>query len=172
MDLPRLCPWAAPNGRDYWGRPWAYLNLPSGHVDVGVSSRLTPPSSQVTVAVLVDCLHETQFLPNMDVAQLTSMVAGRVSHQSRPLIQSGANKGTQPLEVTAKRMLPRGYGASYSAVILDQPKAWKSFQVPGVGHRETHTPMPSGDVTAADCPQAGFCDQEPRSFPGRKCHQC
>ncbi len=42
-DLPRLPSWAAPNGRDYWGRPWAYLDAPSGHADVGVSSRLTPP---------------------------------------------------------------------------------------------------------------------------------
>ncbi len=40
-DLPRLPPWAAPNGWDYWGRPWAYMDAPSGHKRVGVSSALS-----------------------------------------------------------------------------------------------------------------------------------
>ncbi len=56
--LPRLPPWAAPNGWDYWGRPWAYLDAPSGHSEVGVRTTLSPPSTRVTVAVLVDCAHE------------------------------------------------------------------------------------------------------------------
>ncbi len=47
------------------------------------------PSSRVMVAVLVDCPHEPQFLPNLDVAQSASVVAGRVTHQSRPFAQSG-----------------------------------------------------------------------------------
>ncbi len=43
--LPRLPPWAAPNGWDYWGRPWAYIDAPSGHPEVGVSSTpLHPPA--------------------------------------------------------------------------------------------------------------------------------
>ncbi len=81
-DLPRLPPWVAPNGWDYWGRPWAYMDAPSGHREVGVSSALSPPSSRVTVAVLVDCPHEPQFLPDMMVTQLASVAAGRATRQA------------------------------------------------------------------------------------------
>ena len=81
-SLPRLPPWAAPNGWDYWGRPWAYLDAPSGHREVGVSSTLSPPSTRVTVAVLVDCPHEPQFLPDMVVAQSASVAAGRAMCQA------------------------------------------------------------------------------------------
>ena len=44
-SLPRLPSWAVPNGWDYWGRPWAYLDAPSGHKEVGVSSMLSLPST-------------------------------------------------------------------------------------------------------------------------------
>ncbi len=88
-SLPRLPPWAAPNGWDYWGRPWAYFDVPSGHAEVGVSSTLSPPSTQVTVAVLVDCPPEPQFLPDMFVAQSASVAAGRATHQARPFTQKG-----------------------------------------------------------------------------------
>ncbi len=64
-DLPRLPPWAAPNRWDYWGRLWAYVDAQSGHSEVGVTITLTPPSTRVTVAVLVECPHETQFLPDI-----------------------------------------------------------------------------------------------------------
>ncbi len=37
-NLPCLPPWAAPNRWDSWGRPWAYLDAPSVHSEVGVSS--------------------------------------------------------------------------------------------------------------------------------------
>ncbi len=40
-DLPRLPPWAAPNGWDYWSCPWAYQDAPSGHKEVEVSSTLS-----------------------------------------------------------------------------------------------------------------------------------
>ena len=86
--LPRLPPWTAPNGWDYWGRPWAYLHAPIGHVNVGVSSKLKPPSSRATVAVLVDCPHEPQFPPNMDVAQSASVVAGRVKNPPMPSVDT------------------------------------------------------------------------------------
>ncbi len=69
-DLPRLPPWAVPNGWDYWGCPWAYMDAPSGHREVGVSSTLSPHSSKVTVIVLVDFPHEPQLLPDKTVAHL------------------------------------------------------------------------------------------------------
>ncbi len=28
--LPRLTEWGSPNGWDYWGRPWAYMDAPNG----------------------------------------------------------------------------------------------------------------------------------------------
>ncbi len=83
--LPRLLPWAAPNGWDYWGHPWAYIDVPSGHSEVGVGSTLSPPSNRVTVAVLVECPHEPQFLPDMLVAQSAAVAAGRATWQAWPL---------------------------------------------------------------------------------------
>ena len=121
-DLPRLPPWAVPNGWDYWGRPWVYLHAPSGHPKVGVSSTLTPPSTRVTVAVLVDCPHGPQFLPDMVTTQSASITVGRATHQAQPLTQTGEILGSLELEVAAKQLLPRGYGDNYSAAILDQFK--------------------------------------------------
>ena len=88
-DLPRLPPWTTPNRWDYWGRHWAYMDAPSGHREVGVSSVLSPPSNRVTVAVLVDCSHEPQFLPDMIVAQSASVAAGRAMRQARQFTQKG-----------------------------------------------------------------------------------
>ncbi len=96
----------------------------------------------------------------MDVAQSASVAAGRATRQSWPFTQSGEILGTLSLAAVAKWLLPQGYGEGYSAAILDQLKAWDSFQVCSMGHRE-NPPMPSRDVTLADCPQAGFRDQAP-----------
>ncbi len=57
--------------------------------EVGVSSTLSPPSTWVTVAVLVDCPHEPQFLPDMVVVQSASVAAGRAMRQARPFTQKG-----------------------------------------------------------------------------------
>ncbi len=37
-QLPHLPDWASPNGWDFWGRPWAYMDAPSGHPTIGVTS--------------------------------------------------------------------------------------------------------------------------------------
>ncbi len=116
-DLPRLPPWAAPNGWDYWGRPWVYLDAPSSHNEVGVSIALTPPFTRVNVAVLVDCPHEPQFLPDMVVTQSASVVAGRAMRQARPFTQKGEIQDKLKLEVAAKWLFPRGCGDSDSAVL-------------------------------------------------------
>ncbi len=94
--------------------------MSSGHSEVGVSSALTPPSTRVTVAVLVDCPHEPQFLPDMVVAQSASIAAGRATHQVWPFTQKGEIQDNLKLEVAAKRLLPRGYGNGYSVAVLDQ----------------------------------------------------
>ncbi len=102
-DLLWLPPWAEANGWDYWGRPWAYLDVPSGHNEVGVSSTLTPLSTRVMVAVLVNCPHEPQFLP---AAQSASVAVGRAMLQARTLTQKGEIQANLKLEVAAKRLLP------------------------------------------------------------------
>ncbi len=88
---------------------------------------LSPPSTRVTVAVLVDCPHEPQFLPDMVVAQSASVAAGRATHQARPFTQKGEISDNMSLETAAKRLLPRGYGDRYSIAILEQLKAWEAF---------------------------------------------
>ncbi len=110
-DLPRLPPQAAPNGWDYWGRPWVYLDAPSSHSEVGVSSALTPPSRRVTVAVLVDCPSEPQFLPDMVVAQSASIVACRATCQVWRFTQKGEIQDNLKLEVAAN-------GCSLGAMVM------------------------------------------------------
>ncbi len=164
-DLPRLPPWAAPNRWDYWGRPWAYMDEPSGHKGVGVSSALFLPFSRVTVAVLVDCPHEAQFLPDMNVAHLASVAAGRAMRQARPFTQKGEVQENMSLEVAAKWLLPRNYGNGYSAAVLDQLKAWETFWTLNIGRHENPS-MPQGDVTPYECPRARYHDKAPETFSG------
>ena len=127
-NLPRLPPWAAPNGWDYCGRPWAYLDAPSGHREVGVSGTLSPPSTRMTIAVLVDCPHEPQFLPDMVVVQSASVAAGRATLQARSFTQKGEVQEDMLLETAAKRLLPRNYGDRYSIAVLEQLKAREAFR--------------------------------------------
>ncbi len=84
-ELPHLPTWAVHNWWDYWGRPYAYIDAPSGHADVGVSSALAPPLPWVMVAVLVNCPHKLQYLSD----QSASAVTRWARHQARALNQSG-----------------------------------------------------------------------------------
>ncbi len=162
-DLPRLPPWAAPNLCDYWGRPWAYFDAPSDHSEVGVSSKLTPPSTRVTVAVLVDCPHEPQFLPDMVIAQSASVAAGRATCQMWPFTQNCEIQDNLKLEVAVKRLLPRRYGDGYSAAVLDHLKAWETFRRLGVERRENPL-MPTRDVTPPGCPRTRYHSQASGNF--------
>ena len=92
-----------------------------------MSSTFTPPSTRVTVAVLVGCPHEPQFLPDMAVAQSASVMAGRATHQAWPFTQKGEIQDNLKLKVAAKRLFLRGYGDGYSVAVLDQLKAWEAF---------------------------------------------
>ncbi len=116
-----------------------------------MKSTLSQPSTRVTVAVLVDCPHEPQFLPDMVVAQSASVAAGRVTRQARPFTQKGEISENMTLETAAKRLLPRGYGEHYSIAVLEQLKAWEAFWTLNIGRRENPT-MPKRDVTPAGCP--------------------
>ncbi len=67
--LPHLPTWGSPNGWDYWGRPWAYMDAPHNHPDLKIQSVHKPPAARVTIAVLVNCEHEPQYFLNLDVAK-------------------------------------------------------------------------------------------------------
>ncbi len=67
--LPRLPVWGSPNGWDYWGRPWAYMDAPHNCPDLKITSVHKPPAARVTVAVLVNCEREPQYFPNLDVTK-------------------------------------------------------------------------------------------------------
>ena len=66
--LPFLPEWGAPNGWDFLGQPWAYVDVPNGQPDVGVTTNRHEKVACVTVAMLVNCRHECQYLPDLDVA--------------------------------------------------------------------------------------------------------
>ncbi len=131
-----------------------------------MSSTLTPPSTRVTVAVLVDCPHEPQFLPDVAVDQSASIAAGRATHQARPFTQKGEIQKNLKLEVAPKRLFPRAYGDGYSAAALDQLKVWETFRMLNIGQGE-NPPMPNGDVTPPGCPQAQYHSQAPEAFSER-----
>ncbi len=96
-------------------------------------STLSPPSTRVTVAVLVDCPHEPQFLPDMVVAQSAAVAAGRAMRQARPLTQKGEISENMSLETAAKRLQPRGYSDRYSITVFEQLKAWEAFRTLNIG---------------------------------------
>ncbi len=65
--LPRLPKWGSPNGWDYWGRPWAYMDAPNRHP--AIKSAHSKLAARVTITVLVNCERELQYFPNLDVAK-------------------------------------------------------------------------------------------------------
>ena len=120
-----------------------------------MSSTLSPPSTRVTMAVLVNCPHKPQFLPDMVVAQSASVVAGRATRQARPFAQKGEVQDNKSLETAAKRLLPRNYGDRYSIAVLEQLKAWEAFWTLNIGRRENPS-MPKGDSHRQGVPELRF----------------
>ena len=130
-----------------------------------MSSTLSPPSTRVTVAVLVDCPHEPQFLPDMVVAHTASVAAERATCQARPFTQKGEVQENMSLETAAKRLLPRNYGDYYSIAVLEQLKVWEAFRTLNIGRRENLS-MPKGDVTPSGCPHAKLHGKAPETLQG------
>ena len=128
-----------------------------------MSSTLSPPSTRVTMAVLVDSPHELQFLQNMVVGQSALVAAGRATSQARPFTQKGEVQEDMALEMAAKRLLPRNYGESYSIAVLEQLKAWEAFRTLNIGRRENPF-MPTGDVTPPGCPRAKLHGKAPETL--------
>lgn len=89
QELHRLTSWAAPNGWNYWGPPYAYIDASSGHPDMLLESTLCPPSLRVTVVVLVNCPRESQYFPDMSVTQSAVLAVAWVKHKTRVFTPSG-----------------------------------------------------------------------------------
>ncbi len=77
QDLPSLFPWAMPNGCGIIGVGQnAYMDAPSCHPEVEMDSGNCPHAPRVMVAVLVNCPHEPQYLPDMNAAHSVADVLG------------------------------------------------------------------------------------------------
>ncbi len=147
--LLRLPDWGAPNGWDFWDRPWAYVDAPNRPKETGFITERHPRVACMMIATLVNCPHERQYLPDMDVAWSAAMAAVWVIKRGR-IIDSSGNL-TQPArnsdhENQAHRLLPRHYGRDSNAAVWQQLRTWATFQRLGTGRRE-NPPMPEGDVT-------------------------
>ena len=64
------------------------MDVRSGYPLVRVTSAHHPPSSRVAAAILANCLHEPQYLQDMNVAHSAANVAVRSGHQARAFLQS------------------------------------------------------------------------------------
>ncbi len=150
-ELPHLPDWAAPNGWDFWGRPWAYMDASSGHSKVGVISEAG--KARVTVAVLVRLDQEVQYLPDQNVAKSASAAAMHV-RKTRVFNDDGSLREDDAKRVTpytaARTLFPRGWGADRSESVYILLKCWHSYLVSRVGQRP-NLPMPQGDVTPEGC---------------------
>ena len=108
--LLRLPDWGAPNGWDFWGRPWAFVDAPNKPKETGIITERHPRSARVTLATLVNCPHERQYLPDMDVARSAAMAAvwvtkrGRIIGSSGNLVQPARNSDH---EKQARTLSPR-----------------------------------------------------------------
>ncbi len=150
-ELPHLPDWAAPNGWDFWGRPWAYMDAPSGNSKVGVTSEAG--KARVTVAVLVRLDREVQYLPDQNVAKSASAAAMRV-RKTRVFRNDGSLREDDARRVmpytAARTLFPRGWGGDRSESVYSLLKCWHSYRVSRVGQRP-NPPMPEGDVTPEGC---------------------
>ncbi len=126
--LPTMPSWLSPNGWDYRGRPWAYIDIPADHPamdELKIVSVHEPPAAPVAIAVLVDCEHELQYLPNLDVAK--SMVA-KLYWQYRPPVPCVAivrGQWTDRVDLTRFSLLKRLPGLSRLPSARGRVKPWK-----------------------------------------------
>ena len=115
--LPRLLVWGSPNGWDYWGRPWAYMDAPNNCPDLKVLSVHKPPAARVTIAVLVNCEREPQYFPNLDVAKSAAAASTWRGKKGKVVDGDGnyLSSNKAPTQA-ARQVLPRFFGSSNPAV--------------------------------------------------------
>ncbi len=147
--LPRLPEWGSPNGWDYWGRPWAYMDGPNKHPTIKVQSAHSKLAARVTIAVLVNCEREPQYFPNLDVAKSAAAAPTWRGHMARVIDGSG-NLNSKLTVPRAARMVqpPHFEGPNVAAESLFG--MWDSFRNSKVMWR-LNPEMPRGDVTPEGC---------------------
>ncbi len=160
-QLPHLPDWAAPNGWDFWGRPWAYMDAPSGNSVVGVEEG----KAWVTVAVLVQLDREVQYLPDQNVAKSASATIMRV-RKTRVFNDNGSLREEDSKRISlytaARTLFPCGWGSDHSEPVHSLLKCWHAYHASRVGQRFT-PPMPQGDVTPEGCDRP-VPPQEPKTL--------
>ncbi len=147
--LPRLPRCGAPNGWDYWGRPWAYMDAPNGHSDIKIKSAHSPRAARVTIAVLVNCEREPQFFPNLVVAKLAAAAPTWHGHQARVVDGPGNLHPKITMPKAPKIVQPPNYSGPNVAVEA-LFNMWDSFCTSKTMWRP-NPDMPRGDATLEGC---------------------
>ncbi len=145
--LPHLPAWGSPNGWDYWGRPWAYMDAPHNCPDLKIPSAHKPPAAHVTVTVLVN---EPQYFPKLDVAKSAAAASAWRGKKGKVVDGDGNyNSSDITLVQAARRVLPRYFDSSNPAVEAIF-KGWMAYRKSKLMWRPNPA-MPEGDVTPAGC---------------------
>ena len=147
--LPRLPEWGSPNGWDYWGRPWAYMDAPNKHPAIKVQSIHSNLAAQVTIAVLVNCEREPQYFPNLDVAK--SAAAAPTWRGDMAWVIDGSGNLNSKLTVSrAARLVQPPNFKGPNVAVESLFRMWDSFRKSKVMWK-LNPEMPRGDVTPEGC---------------------
>ncbi len=147
--LPRLPEWGSPNGWDYWGRPWAYMDAPNGHSAIKVQSAHSKLAARVTIAVVVNCEREPQYFPNLDVAKSAAAAPMWCGHQARVIDGSGnLNPKIAVSKATCMVQPPHFEGPNVAVGALFG--IWDFFRTSKTMWRP-NPEMPRRDVTPKGC---------------------
>ncbi len=147
----RLPEWISPNGWDYWGRPWAYMDAPNRHPAIKVRSAHSKLGARVTIAVLVNCKREPQYLPNLDVVKSTAAAPTWRGHMAQVIDGSG-NLNSKITVSRAARMVQPPHFEGPNVAVEALFGTWDSFRTSKVMWRP-NPEMPHGDVTPEGCRQ-------------------
>ncbi len=115
------------------------MDAPNNPKETGISTEMQTRAARVTIATLVNCPRERQYLPDMDVVQSAAMAAvwatklGIVIDSSGNLIQPARNSEH---EKQARTLLPRHYGRDSNDAVWQQLRTWATFQRLGTGRRD------------------------------------
>ncbi len=147
--LPRLPEWGSPNGWDYWGRPWAYIDAPNKHPAIQVQSVHSNLVARVTIAVLVNCEREPQYFPNLDVAKSAAAAPTWRGHMAWVIDGSG-NLNSKLTVPRAARMVQPPHFEGPNVAVESLFGMWDSFCKSKMMWR-SNPEMPCGDVTPEGC---------------------
>ncbi len=148
--LPHPPAWGSPNGWDYWGRPWAYMDAPHNSPNLKVLSVHKLPAARVTAAVLVNCEREPQYFPNLNVAKSAAATSTWMGKKGKVVDGDGNyNDSDKTPTQAARQVLPRFFGNANPAVeaIFKGLKAYRKSKIMW----RPNPAMLEGDVTPDEC---------------------